>query len=199
MSATWMRRMAAVVLAFAVAAGAEKSANVELELHSVLPLGHEIFTVYPDRHTLYLMAAVESPEIEGWKVINDGGRRRVQDAKGKHAQFFPRTLSFRVTATAMRPGLLIIPQQPLGLETDTPLNDYLLNLNFRLKIFRGLKVTELAPASVRMIGMPADVPQEERVYRVGFELADVPTRDRIVLEVLSPQGERVCKFHLDLE
>ena len=49
-----------------------------------------------------------------------------------------------------------------------------------------------------MIGVPDDVPYNERVYRVAFEIGSVPTDRRMLLEVLTPQGERICKFHLDL-
>jgi hypothetical protein len=171
----------------------------ELQLHQVVPLGNETFMVYPGRHTLYLMASAENPQFEGWKVVSVNGRRQLQDAHGNAVRFFPRDLSFRVSAIATRPGMLAEVQQPLGLEIGSPLNEYLLNLKFRLKIFRGLKVTALEPASVELIGVPADVPEEERVYRVNFQLHDVPTQDRVVLEVLSPEGERVCKFHLDLQ
>jgi len=31
-----------------------------------------------------------------------------------------------------------------------------------------------------------------------FDLGNVPIEDRVVLEVLAPSGERLCKFHLDL-
>jgi hypothetical protein len=49
-----------------------------------------------------------------------------------------------------------------------------------------------------MIGVPADVPYDERVYRINFALDKLPITDRCVLEVLSPTGERLTKFHFDL-
>jgi hypothetical protein len=42
------------------------------------------------------------------------------------------------------------------------------------------------------------VPYNERIYRIGFDLGKVPIDDRVVMEVISPTGERLCKFHLDL-
>jgi hypothetical protein len=46
--------------------------------------------------------------------------------------------------------------------------------------------------------MPRHVPYNERIYRIGFQIGKVPIEDRVVMEVFSPSGERLCKFHLDL-
>ena len=46
--------------------------------------------------------------------------------------------------------------------------------------------------------MPPDIPYDERVYQISFDIGRIPITDRVVLEVLSPSGERLCKFHLDL-
>jgi ubiquitin-protein ligase len=59
-------------------------------------------------------------------------------------------------------------------------------------------VKELEPLSVKIIGVPADTPYDERIYRVSFELPNIPVDDRIVLNVLSPNGECLSKFHLQL-
>ncbi|HYH00197.1 MAG TPA: hypothetical protein VD837_13770 [Terriglobales bacterium] len=78
------------------------------------------------------------------------------------------------------------------------LNDYLLKLGFRLLVFRGLDVTRIEPQNVHMIGVPAEVPYEERIFKVSFDLPrTVSTDERVVFEVLSPTGFRLCKFHLD--
>jgi hypothetical protein len=49
-----------------------------------------------------------------------------------------------------------------------------------------------------LIGVPADIAYKERIYRVSVNLPRVPMSDRVVLEVFAPDGERICKFHLDL-
>ena len=46
--------------------------------------------------------------------------------------------------------------------------------------------------------MPAEVSYDERIYRIRFNLGRIPIDDRIVLEVFSPTGERLSKFHVDL-
>ena len=77
-------------------------------------------------------------------------------------------------------------------------SDYLLRLQFRVKIFRALQVTVLQPKLVKLVGIPGDVSYDERIYRVSFDLGEVPVADRIVLEVLSPAGHRLTRFHLDM-
>jgi hypothetical protein len=78
------------------------------------------------------------------------------------------------------------------------LNAYLLNLRFELKVFAGLRKRELQPLAVKLIGVPADLPYDERIYRVSFELPNIPVEERIVLNVMTPSGECLSKFHLDL-
>jgi hypothetical protein len=73
----------------------------------------------------------------------------------------------------------------------------MLGLRFRLKIFkRHPRHRTREPKVVSVIGVPADVPYDERVYRVSFKLDRIPLKHRIVLE-LSPGGERISKFHLE--
>jgi hypothetical protein len=49
-----------------------------------------------------------------------------------------------------------------------------------------------------MIGVPSDISYDERIYRVTFNLNQMPITDRFVLEVRSPEGNRMAKFHFDL-
>jgi hypothetical protein len=42
------------------------------------------------------------------------------------------------------------------------------------------------------------MPYDERIYRIGFDMGKIPIQDRVVMEVLTPTGQRLCKFHLDL-
>ncbi len=56
----------------------------------------------------------------------------------------------------------------------------------------------IQPVLVRQIGMPADVPYDERVYRIAFDTGNIPVDARLVLEVFSPKGELLTKFHFEL-
>jgi hypothetical protein len=77
-------------------------------------------------------------------------------------------------------------------------NAWLKSLSFRLKIFNGLQSREVEPSSIQHLGMPVDVPYDERIYQISFDLDDVPPTDRLVLEIFSPDGTRVSRFHLEL-
>jgi hypothetical protein len=78
------------------------------------------------------------------------------------------------------------------------MNSFLLGMNFRLKIYRGLKVSVMKPERVHLIGVPADQPFEERVYKVAFDTNEIPLDARLVLEVTGPDGARLSRFHLEV-
>jgi hypothetical protein len=166
--------------------------------HRLVPLGAENFELKPSGHMLYVIASAESPEFEGWaeQKTDDGRRLGIRDASGNSVQRFPNHVDFRVSATAIR-GDMLNMEEPYSLTLNDDLNQFLLNLRFRLIDFDALKMTFIGPDSVQLIGMPAEVHYAERVYRVSFTFNSIPITDRLVLEVLTPEGERLCKFHLE--
>jgi len=189
-----------LLLPFVTAVGgpvnrAKSSPEVEVEYHSMVPLGMETFAVRPWHSTLTVMALAENPEFEGWRRLS-GTERKLVTTDGQAVEFYPAQVTFRVTATTEDKPADAQPAFPMA--TRVPENDYLLKLRFRLKIFHGLQTSIVEPTHVDMIGVPADVQADERIYRMSFDLQRVPMDDRVVLEVLSPDGGRLCKFHLDL-
>ena len=70
----------------------------------------------------------------------------------------------------------------------------LLKLKFRIRAYNALEVREIEPQSIEMIGMPAEVPYDERVYRININAAKLPITDRLVVEIYSPQGELLTHF-----
>jgi hypothetical protein len=78
------------------------------------------------------------------------------------------------------------------------MNDFLLGLKFKLKVFRGLHMQQLTPSNVKLIGVPAYETYEERVYRVTFDTPDLPVDARLVLEVYDADGTRLTRFHLEM-
>lgn len=176
--------------------GGPPAVTTEYVFHSVVPLGADGFKFRDARETMFLLATAANPQFEGCRRIVDHGRRKLVDAKGAPVLAYPDIISFRITAST-RLKLLDVDQWP---ETaGQPLNRYLLGLRFRLRIFHGLSERVLQPDSVQQIGMPAEVSYDERIYRATFHLGQVPMADRIVLEVISPRGERLSRFHLDLQ
>lgn len=164
-------------------------------LHSAMPAGYEVVALKPSNVNLSLMGLIECPELEGAQHVADGLKSRVVAADGVRIQKFPHHFSFRITASLRK----IVLDPPLNVVnvTDDP-DSLLLKLKFRIKAYHGLEMREIAPESVEMIGIPADVPSDERIYRVGVNIGDVPVTDRVVIEVISPEGELLTHFPFTL-
>lgn len=163
--------------------------------HSSIPAGYDVLRIQPTGAVLSFLGLIECPELEGAQQIAEGTNAKIIDADGKRLIYFPRNFSFRITAT-LRKTVLAEPTDSFDIPEDP--KDLLLQLKFRLKTYHGLATREIQPESVQIIGVPADVPAEERIYRVNFSVDDMPVSDRCVLEVLSPSGERLTRFHFDL-
>ena len=168
----------------------------EFEFHSVMPLGSEMFVLDGYKGSILLMATAVSPEIDGWKRVNHGGSRFLFASNGSRVQSYPQQVQFRVTASAS--DRVPVTYEPLSVKSGAPLNDYLLGLRFQIKIFRALHVQIVQPSGIHMLGVPGDIPYHERIYRISFQLPPVPVQDRMVLEVLSPDGVRLARFHFEL-
>jgi len=138
-----------------------------------------------------LIGLVECPEIEGMQQVSQGLNAKVVSPQGIPVNHFPRHFSFRITATLRRP----IPEPPdQVVNTEQDPQQFLLSLGFRLKIYHGLSMHQIEPDSVTLIGVPEDVAYDERIFRVQFDVGDLPMTDRLVLEAVSPQGEVVSHF-----
>lgn len=172
------------------------SVKTEFLFHSVVPLGVDGFKFRDAHQTMFLLATASNPQFEGWRRVVDRGHRKVVDAQGATVAWYPESMAFRVTAST-RLKLFDVDQWPATAGQD--MNRYLLGLRFQVRIFHGLMERVLRPDAVQMIGMPADVSYDERIYRATFRLGKIPVTDRVVFEVLSPRGERLSRFHLDLE
>ena len=160
-----------------------------------VPLGWESFKVRSSGICFYLLGTVESPKFDGWQKVTVKDRSHLYDASGQPVRVYPEEMQFRITASAREK---LLENQPFTIASAIPMNDYLLHLRFRLKVFHGVEWRIVRPASVEAIGMPAEVSYDERIYRIRFNLGRIPIDDRIVLEVFSPTGERLSKFHVDL-
>ena len=186
----------AVGLPWAASPVAGTFQNSEVGFHSVVPLGVESLQFSKSKQLLNLMASAYSPEFGD--LHRAGYSRMASTLSGpRHkAGYYPSQITFRVSALT---GDSAFEEDPLPLPRPADVNDYLMHLQFRLKLFSGLSYFYVQPASVEMIGMPAEVPYDERIYLAGFNLNGVPATDRIVLEVLDPAGTRISRFHLELQ
>jgi hypothetical protein len=186
-------RLLPIVLIAATIAGAQKDAS---PYRAATPAGSEIVLLKPSGAVVTLLGLAECPEIAGAQQVDHGLKAKVVNASGESLKQFPRHFSFRVTAS-LRKTLMENPGSTL--ETDAEPSLLLTKLKFRLKAYDGLHMRIVFPDSSTMIGVPADIPYDERIYRVTFELPeDEPVTERFVLEVLSTKGERLARLHFSL-
>ena len=185
-----------VLLCAAPPANAPK-AKTEFLFHAVVPLGVDGFKFRDAHQTMFLLVTAFNSQFEGLRRIVDRGQRKVVDAGGAPVSWYPESVTFRITAST-RLKLIDVDEWP-ATTAGLDMNRYLLGLRFRVRVFHGLNQRVLRPQAVQMIGMPADVSYDERIYRATFRLEKIPVSDRVVFEVLSPRGERLSRFHLDLE
>jgi hypothetical protein len=163
--------------------------------HATMPAGTFVVQLKPSGATVSLMGLIECPEIEGAQHVSEGLRSKVVTPAGVALRQFPRHFSFRITASLRK--LLIDAPDHILTTSDDP-QSFLLKLGFRLKVYDGLDVHEVAPDSVTLIGVPAEIAYDERVFRVSFDVGQIPVTDRVILEVTSPEGEDVTHFSFGL-
>jgi hypothetical protein len=187
---------AGVVLAYAVLApagtvGFRNAAG----FHATMPAGSSVVQLKPSGAMLSVLGLIECPEIEGLQQVSQGVRAKVVTAQGVTLHQFPQHFSFRITAS-LRKLILDAPDHSL-ITTDDP-QALLLKLRFRLKIYDGLDVHEVVPDSITMIGVPAEIASDERIFRVNFDVGQIPVTDRVILQVTSPEGEDITHFSFGL-
>ena len=197
-----VRKIKALVLTLnfvltAALASAAQARGTPVAINGRVPLGIETFHLQPANQDFYLMASAENPLFANMRRITDanGNRNKLISGNGKVVSVYPESVQFRLTASSREK---LLDDKPFPTEATIPLNELFVKLHFRLKIFHGLEYHYVQPSYVEDVGMPREVPYNERIYRIGFHLGKVPIEDRVVMEVFSPSGERLCKFHLDL-
>lgn len=167
----------------------------EWAFNSTIPLGTDLLVLQPSKEHVALMASAESEQFKSWKLIEENEKKKILGADGEPIKKMPSHVVFRITAGTKDK---LTDTQAYPVPTEANLNDFLLRLRFRVKIFRGLDARIVEPQEVKLIGMPADETYNERIFRASFDLGDVNIEDRIVLEVIDGNtDQRVSKFHLE--
>lgn len=183
--------MLAIIAAFGLAAIAGNAPRGGNGMHPTMPAGYDVVILKPSGANLALMGLIECPELEGAQSVSEGTNKKLVSADGDTIKHFPQRFSFRITAS-LRKMLMDRPVASVDV-SDEP-HELLLNLKFRIRAYNGLENHEIVPESVEMIGMPADVPYDERVYRVNVNNVNLPITARLVVEVRTPQGELLTHF-----
>jgi len=191
------RRCVPVLLFLLVAAlSAQAQTSRIFAYNGRIPLGIESFRLQPGGREFYLMASAENPAFDGLSRVTDhGGHDHLVGGANKPVLFYPTRVKFRLTASAREK---LVEDRPFDTHQKIEMGDLLKQLRFRVKVFHALEYRYIKPTAVEVVGVPSDLPYDERIYQIQFELGAIPIEDRVVMEVLSPSGERLCKFHLDL-
>ena len=147
-------------------------------LTSRIPLGIDTVMLRPAHRVIQMLASAESPEFSGWTLSAHDNQAVLLDRNGQPVQTLPRSLTFRVTADAQDS---LIDQNPMPIDYAGSVNNFLLDMHFSLQIFRGMEMKTLKPKRAWLIGVPADEPSDERIYRATFDVGDLKPDDRVVL------------------
>jgi hypothetical protein len=190
----WVLGIVSLVLAVPSMAAPRRRALYNMS--GRIPLGVESLRAQPARVPFYLMASADNPAFIGmYRAKDKNGRKALFNADNTKVKFYPRHVTFRIMATA-RGKLYDDP--PFDVHEGVKLDRLFTHIHFRLKVFHGLFYQYIQPTSVKEVGMPESIDYNERVYRIVFDLNKLPISDRVVIEVIQPDGSRLCKFHLDL-
>jgi hypothetical protein len=184
-----------IVAGLAVVAAARNSPKQMSGVRSNMPAGYAVMVLKPSKATLSLMGLIECPELEGAQHVAEGSHKRVVSADGATIRQFPQRFSFRITASLKK---IFIEGPDSSVDVPGDPQELLLNLKFRIRAYNGLESREIVPQSIEMIGVPADVPYDERVYRINVDTGNLPITDRVIIEILSPQGELLTHFPFSL-
>ena len=162
---------------------------------AVMPLGSDSILLQPSKQRLNMLLTVESPEFERIRTQGTGHQRTVTYDDGDPVHYYPSQISFRFTIGSRT---ATDETQPNDVDTTVDADRFQSTLRFRLKVFHGIEAKTLEPVEVKMLGVPAEVPFDERIYHFTFKLKNVPVEDRMMLEILDENGNRVGKFHLQI-
>jgi hypothetical protein len=184
-----------ILIAAGFSFAAKTTPREQSGMRSTMPAGYEVMILKPSKAILSLIGLIECPELEGAQHVSAGLRKKLVSADGGTVKVFPQRFSFRITAS-LRKVFLDGPLTSVAVSDDP--QELLLNLKFRIRAYSGLQSREIIPQSVEMIGMPADVPYDERIYRINVNTGNAPVTDRLVVEIFSPHGDLLAHFPFTL-
>ncbi len=182
----------AVLLAFASVSliSVAQDGRQEFIFRQYTPMGGDALILMPAKQRLQLLATLESKELEGVRQIREGKDEFLRRPDGGPFQYYPRELRFRLS---IGQKVTFLEKNPSYIETKDSPEEFQSNLRFQLKLYQGLQVEVLTPEEAKVIG------DDERIYTVRFKLPrDVPSHERLKLEVYDRNGNQVAKFQVQL-
>lgn len=186
--------LAAAILCLTLVVAAQDRREFVFRHHT--PMGGDALILLPSKKRLQLLATLESKELEGVRQIRYGRDEFLRGPDGGPFRFYPKELRFRFS---IGQKVTFVEKNPNPIETqDTP-DQFQSNLHFQLKLFDGLKAEVITPEEAKMIGVPKSIPYDQRIYSVRFKLPrEVPSHERLKLEVYDRNGNQVAKFQVQL-
>lgn len=182
-----------ILLLTLAASGQQRQESI---FRTMTPMGGDTVQLMPAKTRIQIMASMESKELEGVRQIRDGQDEFLRAPDGSAFVWYPKELKFRFSIGSK---MITVEKNPVLFETSDGADDFQSTLRFQLKIFNGLKSEVLVPVEVKMIGVPAHIPYDQRIYSIRFRLPQaLPARERLRLEVLDRHGSLVTKFPVQL-
>lgn len=184
-----------IVLSLAVFCQADEKDKSRHPFTTRTPLGSDNLRLMPANADICILVTLDTKAMGSlWRVL-DNNKVFVQDSSGKKMKTYPSELSFRVTAGSKSK---LQENTPHEVETALDPQQFVSRLRFRLKIFHGLETRTVEATEIKNIGVPVNLPYDERIWKVTFPLDKVLVEDRLMLEVLDAEGNRLSKFHMEL-
>jgi hypothetical protein len=174
-------------------ASAQTLSDLGYKFQRWTPLGTESLLLKPSGQHLFMLLSLDSQFLDGARKTMQGKTAVLQEADGARLERYPHEISFRFSIGTRTQ---LDTNDPQVAETNLDPAELRDHVQFQLMIFDGLKATVLAPKEVKMLGVPLDIPYNERIYKVTFGLPDVSVQRRMKLLILDPQGNRLTNFQL---
>ena len=182
----------ALCLSFALAAQERQ----EFVFRDRTPMGGDALILMPAKKRLQLVATLESKELEGVRQIHYGRDEFLRGPDGGPFRFYPHELRFRFR---IGQKVTFFEKYPNPVETKDSPDVFQSNLRFQMKLFHGLNAEIIDPDEAKIIGVPKNIPYDERIYSVRFKLPrEVPSDERLKLEVFDRHGTLITKFQVQL-
>jgi hypothetical protein len=175
-------------------AGAQQQTQVQ----RFTPLEHldnDTVKLQPSGEPLTFLATWISPELAKYEKVRTAKGVYIRDANGQRLTRYPEKMTLRIT---IGNKTLLDDKKALELDSNMSAEELARNVHFRLKVYDGLEYRLIEPESVKNIGVPKDVPYNERIYLIEFALKNVPIERRLTIEVLDPLDQRVARFGISL-
>ena len=187
--------LALTILVAAARSGHGQSAAEGARLRAIMPLGSDVLLLQPAKKLVSMLLTVECKELDEVRIVEKDSRLLAVREGGGEVTKYPQEIKFRFTVGSRN---LLGERQPLEVQTSATPEQFAAHLHFRLKVFHGVESQTIVPAQAKIIGVPPEMPYDERIYRISFKLNDIPVSDRMMFEVLDDSGTRVAKFHFQL-